>query len=98
MDSLQQLINSRKSFPLSALLTLYIRANKQDVYCDFMQGFLLLRDWLSPIAPSSYQIKSIPSVFISYEIQELAKHLNTHPSIIFQELLEIWNQSPHHKG
>lgn len=94
LSSLQRLKNSReldsKEFPLSALLTLYSR-NPKLLYLNWFEGMQELIQWLSPISRSTKQPIYIPIYFCTYEINEIAKLLNEHPSKIYQELMEIYS-------
>lgn len=45
-----------------------------------------------PISRSEKQKKSIPTYFISYEIERLASELGEHPSVIYQELMDIYKE------
>lgn len=72
----QQRLLATKPFPVWALLIIYNKSRTVDTYCNYFEGFKLLRDWLSPIELTPHS-EPIPKLYRSYEIQELAKHLNT---------------------
>lgn len=85
----------RKPFPLSHLLYLYEISRSQDTYINYMEGFRLLAEWLAPIElPSSHS--TIYKLQNSYELQQIAVILNTHPGIIqngYQTTTAILQQS-----
>jgi len=68
-------MSTSDGFPIESLLTLYSRAHKRDVYCDYFKGFKLLLTWLGPIAYPDIEPIPIPWYVRSYELQELARHL-----------------------
>jgi hypothetical protein len=76
MQFKQQREINAKPFPVWALLILYNKGKTQDLYCDYFEGFRLLHKWLGPIQLTSH-IEPIPKLYRSYEMQELAKILNT---------------------
>lgn len=79
----------KKPFPLKSLLLMYYRGNKADLYCDYFSGFMLLRDWLSPIEfPTRTQEKLFLPLW-GYEQQELSVILNCDPRLMQQIFLEI---------
>jgi len=88
MTPLELLISQReaqdKSFPLECLLRLYLKC-PNPCYVNHMEGFKLLVRWLSPITmPSPNTFAAIPSsLFISYEINQIAIILGTHPKVIW---------------
>lgn len=85
----QRFIEQRKPFPLSALLRMYESSNRKDTYINGMEGFRLLAEWLHPIeitqAPPSTRI---PKLHQSYEIQEIARILNTSQENIYHATLQ----------
>lgn len=77
-------------FPLWALLTIYEKANRE-CYIDYMKGFKLLLNWLSPIAypnhiDSEYYAKS--NVLGGYEVNELGNILKVPSHILIKCLIE----------
>ena len=88
ISSLERLKQQRelanKPFPLWALLILCEAGNRADWYCNYFEGFKLLVNWLGPIelpaAPASLRI---PRLHRTYEIQEIAKILNTNQEVIY---------------
>ena len=81
VDSLQlfkeRLALKNKPFPLHSLLIMYDTCPRE-LYINWMEGFKILVQWLQPIqidqAPPNTKI---PRLFRTYEIQEIAKILNT---------------------
>jgi hypothetical protein len=97
----QERLIKEKPFPLVALLYIFEIANHQ-LYQNYFQDFILLRDWLSPIdIPEAPEHIKLPRCFRTYEIQEIARHLNTTQDNIYygyQNCLAILQQqtnSPH---
>lgn len=89
------LIEKRKlaatPFPLKALLVLYTKDNKKELYINYFAGFKALVSWLAPInTASKFKPQKIFSPLYTYEIQEIATILKIHPSIIQQEFMEIY--------
>jgi len=73
-------------FPLWALLILYERSKRSQVYNNYFAGFKSLLTWLNPIDLSAinlYKIRSLTKLESSYELQELAAILNTSPSQLY---------------
>jgi hypothetical protein len=54
-----------------------------------MEGFKLLVEWLAPIHIPSYEVRAIPKLHRNYELNEIAKILNCHPSIVYQTYQEL---------
>jgi len=83
-------------FPLSALIALYACCgldNKVNpLYLDHFEGFKLLVDWLQPIAiQPAHQVPAVPGVFVTYEIQEIAKIFNCDYRIIYYEFRRYYH-------
>ena len=72
----QQREINQKPFPVWALLILYHKGSSKDLYCDHFAGFKSLLHWLSPIQLTELS-EPIAKLHRNYEMQELAKHLNT---------------------
>jgi len=95
----KQLALKNKPFPLWALLILYDNSNKRDTYCNYFEGFKLLVEWLGPIELTPHS-EPIPSLYRSYEIQELSKILHTtqenlnHAYITACNILELTASTP----
>lgn len=64
-----------KSFPLWALLTIYVKA-EHECYVDYMAGFKALVNWLGPISdePCNNLVKI--DILSNYETQQMADILN----------------------
>lgn len=80
---------SEPAFPLALLLLLYYRADKHDVYTDYMSGFRALAEGLGPIAipPPPYPPLLLP--LYNYEQQEIARILRCPPEAIQSELISL---------
>ena len=79
----------QKPFPLWALLYLYETAPFESVYCNYMEGFKALVQWLSPIESNCEKNAEkirIPRFALSYELQEISKILH----IPIQEVYLTW--------
>ena len=87
---LAQTTSSREPFPLKSLLTLYVRASTDTVYTDYMLGFKLLYEWLSPIAIPTDPVPPLRRDLYNYTQQEMAVILKCSPAIIQHTLLEIY--------
>lgn len=77
-------------FPLWALLVIYEKAN-QECYINYMEGFKLLVNWLSPIAypnhrDSDYYAAS--NILRSYESRELSRILNIPEDVLIKCVVE----------
>ena len=79
----------QQKFPLGSLLTLYSRS-PSSLYLNHLEGFKLLVNWLGPVEKSKLQPVEIPVYFCTYEINCLAEILGEHPSVIYQELYQLW--------
>ena len=80
-----------KPFPLSALLLLYTKDTKKELYVNYFAGFKALVSWLAPIdTVSKFKPQKVFSPLYTYEVQEIAAILKIHPSIIQQEFMEIY--------
>ena len=93
--AIASLIEKRKlantPFPMRALLTLYTKDSNRELYTDYFAGFKALVAWLAPIdITSKYVARKVFSPLYTYDMQEIATILKVHPSIIQQELLEIY--------
>lgn len=87
----------RKPFPVEYLLILYIHSHRRDTYINHFEGFKLLLDWLSPIQLTGHS-EPIPSLYRTYELQELSKHLGTTQENLnhgYQTALTILQLSPY---
>ena len=72
--------------PLSALFYLYETAIHSDVYCNYLEGFRLLHEWLYPIEIAPFESGyKIPRLSISYELNEISRILKIHPAHCYQE-------------
>lgn len=78
-------------FPLDALLILFNKAH-YDCMLDYMQGFKLLNNWLSPIvSPTEYKVDlacKYPTIN-SYDVQRLSAILGIDQSIIIETMIEL---------
>ena len=91
---LEQRALQQKPFPLSALLQLYLTA-QMPLYVNYFEGFQELIKWLGPIAPSTKPIHwPVPKLFLTYEMQEIARHTGNHISQIYQEFHSLWPPPP----
>lgn len=73
-------------FPLWAILILYERSKRSQVYNNYFAGFKSLLTWFNPIdytALSLYKSRPLTKLEVSYELQELAVILNTSQSQLF---------------
>jgi hypothetical protein len=84
-------LRTPKKFPLESLLRIYYTAKKRDVYISDFEGFKLLVAWVAPIdVPPKDSVVRAPSCFITYEIQQIAKILNTTEDVIYSALRKIY--------
>jgi len=90
-DKLTALKNLKKPVSLKLLLSLYIQA-PNICYIDHFKGFKLLHEWLSPLRIPAHTPRQIHRVFLTYEVQEIAKHLSLSQSLIYDTFLEIYNE------
>ena len=73
-------------FPLWAILILYERSKRSQVYNNYFAGFKFLLTWLGPIDNSAldlYPNRYLSKLESSYELQELAIILNTSQAKLF---------------
>ena len=76
-------------FPLKHLLQLYCQAPKL-LYLERFEAFLLILGWIGPqVSRSLKRPIELPIYLLTYECVELGRILGEHPSVIWQELLEI---------
>ena len=88
---IRELLERRtRKFPLSALLKLYL-ASRDECYVEYMHGFKCWARWLAPISDSDFTATNVFYPLYTYEVQEIAKILNLHPSIIQQEFFRIYS-------
>lgn len=52
-------------------------------YLDYMKSFKLLTTFFSPIAYPTYGTIEIPRLFCTYEMQQIANHLNVEEELIY---------------
>lgn len=98
----QKLLLESKPFPLASLLYMYEVSNRKDTYCNYFEGFKLLVGWLGPIEvpeiPAQLELKPIPKLYHTYDIQEIAIILKTSQERIYygyQTTQSLLQQSSH---
>lgn len=75
---MQHCTSTPVSTELGLLLTLYLRANSLDVYCNYMEGLVLLTNWLFPDKPRALRADAINykhplhRCIAGYELQQIA--------------------------
>ncbi len=83
-------VDSNVGFPLHALLILYATGKPTDLYCNDMEGFKLLVDWLGPIQIPELEVIQIPRMRENYEVQRIAMILKCDESIVYQLVKMLW--------
>ena len=82
-----------QGFPLKNLLQIYLQA-PICCYVDYMEGFKLLTNWLSPITYIGIDTpQKIPSPLISYETQRISVILEIDAIIIFNTFMQIHQET-----
>lgn len=77
-------IKPTERFPLEQILKFYLK-NSTRLYVNYFKEFKLISEFLGPFSiPENIKIIDIPSILVSYELQELSAILHVHPSILFQ--------------
>lgn len=72
--------------PLSVLFYLYETGNSTILYCNYMEGFRLLVDWLGPIdKPCNAPVCKVPKLHGSYEMQQFATILDIPYNTLYRE-------------
>ena len=71
-------------FPISSILALYEVSSYSQTYYNYFEGFKLLASWLSPLdIPKEEELQFLNTNLLgSYDINEIAKILGTHPQHI----------------
>lgn len=88
-------------FPLWAVLVLYERSKRYQTYNNYFSGLKSLIHWLNPIDYSAlnlYKTRPLTKLETSYELQELARILNTSQSQMFDYYndcikAKLWKQT-----
>lgn len=78
-------------FPLEALLIIYSKAYHA-CYIDYMEGFKLLRYWLSPIVSAIHHDEALANnnpLLVSYEVGKIARILDIDESLVLHTLIKI---------
>ena len=73
--------------PIEIILRLYLN-NRNALYINNMEGFLLLRDWLG-IGIKKEGYREVPNLLSNYEIMRMSQALKVPDKQIFWTLLEI---------
>ena len=86
--SLERLKQSHSTFPLRYFLVLIANSHARDTIINHFDGAKLLYQWLGPVERLPGYNNDLPTMFHTYEINELATLTHTHSSIISLLILQ----------
>jgi hypothetical protein len=83
----EEIEEETRKFPFYALLLLYDRAYSKDLYINYMEGFKLLVDFLSPIeVPPMEECKNtmVPKLYHNYDAHEIERVVGCNSKQLFK--------------